>query len=263
MSNDTVEVVRRGAAAWVHLNRPEDMNALNPELTDALFATMRLLARDEEVRTIVVTGSGRAFCAGADLKFFKGALEAENYTSITTFLNTLYDCLNLMERMPKPIIAAVNGMALAGGLELVLACDLVVAVEDAKLGDAHANFGLIPGGGGSVRLPRKIGETLAKEMMFTGAFYSARDLAGSGLINRVVADGDLEMEVSHLAETMAAKSPLGLGQMKALVNESLNLDTDKALKLELLAFEEHLKTKDLREGLAAFGEKRTPVYSGK
>ena len=262
MSNDTVQVERRGATAWIFLNRPEDLNALNPELVEGLQQTLKSLAKDREVRVIVITGNGRAFCAGADLKFFRGALEKGDTERITVFLEAFYNTLNLMEGMPKPVIAAVNGMALAGGLELVLACDLVVAAEDAQMGDAHANFGLIPGGGGSIRLPRKIGPTLAKELMFTGAFVPAKELLWKGLVNRAVPDGDLEGAVSELAETLAAKSPVSLGQMKALVNEGLNHEVDKGLRLELLAFEAHLKTSDLREGLAAFAEKRTPAYTG-
>ena len=262
MSEDTIQVERRGATAWVYLNRPEDMNALNPEMVSSLQSNLQLLAKDSDVRVLVISGNGRAFCAGADLKFFQGALGAEDIETITAFLESLYDTLNLIEGMPKPVIAAVNGMALAGGLELVLACDLVVAAEDAQMGDAHANFGLIPGGGGSIRLPRKVGPTLAKELMFTGAFVQARELLGKGLVNRVVPDGDLEMAVSELAESMAAKSPVSLAQMKALVNEGLNHEQDKGLRLELLAFEAHLKTRDIREGLAAFSEKRSPEYSG-
>jgi len=263
MSDEIIQLERRGAAAWLFLNRPDDMNALNPELGEVLLGHLKSLQKDPEVKVVVVTGNGRAFCAGADLKFFKGAVDSEDEKSIHDFLTTLYDAFNLIENMPKPVIAAVNGMALAGGLELVLACDLVVAAEDAKFGDAHANFGLIPGGGSSVRLPRKIGPTRAKEWLFTGAFHSAKELLDTGLVNKVVPDGELEGAVSELVETMAAKSPLSLSQMKALVNEGMNLDTDRALRMELLAFEAHLSTEDLKEGLTAFTEKRSPEYKGK
>jgi enoyl-CoA hydratase/carnithine racemase len=167
-----------------------------------------------------------------------------------------------IECFPCPVIAAVQGMALAGGLELVLCCDLVLAADSAKFGDAHANYGLLPGGGGSVRLPRKIGPTRAKQMMFTGEMFSAATMRDWGLVNEVVSDIDLPVRVENLLERLANKSPIGLRQMKRLVDEGLKMSPNAALELEQTVFAEHSLTHDRREGLAAFAEKRQPRFTG-
>lgn len=252
----------RGPAAWITLNRPDAMNALSPGLVADLTAATAAAGADEAVRAVVITGSGRAFCAGADLKFVNRVLAQGVTPEMTEYLEQIMRAFNGLEALPKPVIAAVNGLALAGGLELVLACDLVIAVETARLGDAHANFGLIPGGGGSIRLPRRIGATRAKYLLYTGEFVEARELIHSGLVNKVVPEGGLEQAVDELVATMANKSPLSLSHMKRLVNEGWHMPMEAALRMELDAFAEHGRSRDLREGLAAFNEKRAPRYVG-
>jgi enoyl-CoA hydratase/carnithine racemase len=153
-------------------------------------------------------------------------------------------------------------MALAGGLELVLCCDLVLAAESAQFGDAHANYGLLPGGGGSVRLPRKIGPTRAKQMMFTGEMFPAATMRDWGLVNEVVPDADLPASVSSWLERLAAKSPIGLRQMKRLVDQGLQMSAAAALEFEQQVFAEHSFSQDRREGLAAFAERRKPRFTG-
>ena len=155
-----------------------------------------------------------------------------------------------------------RGLALAGGLELVLCCDLVVAAESAKIGDAHANYGLIPGGGGSVRLPRKIGPTRAKYLMYTGEFLDAAALERMGLVNQVVPDAALEETVAALAARLGEKSPLGLKLMKQLTDDGLEQPKDAALRNELMAIAVHSRSQDWAEGLAAFTEKRKPNFTG-
>ena len=262
MTYENITYRLRGPAAWITLNRPDAMNALNPALVAELEQAANTAGADTAVHAVVITGSGRAFCAGADLKFINGALAEGVTPEMLAFLDDIMRTLNGLEALPKPVIAAVNGMALAGGLELVLACDLVIAAESAKLGDAHANFGLIPGGGGSARLPRRVGATHAKYLLFTGEFVAARDLLHTGLVNQVVPDGELEQAVDALVATMAAKSPLGLSRMKRLVNEGWDQPLESALRAELEAFGEHGHSRDMREGLAAFNEKRAPEYTG-
>ena len=180
-----------------------------------------------------------------------------------TFVNRLLDVFNRIETFPKPVIAAVNGLALAGGLELILCCDLVIAAESAKIGDAHANYGLTPGGGGSVRLPRKIGPTRAKYLMYTGNFLEGTALERMGLVNKVVPDVALEKTVAILAARLCEKSPLGLKLMKQLSDDGLEQPTETALRNELMAIAAHSQSQDWTEGLAAFSEKRKPNFTGR
>jgi enoyl-CoA hydratase/carnithine racemase len=215
------------------------------------------------VRALVITGAGRAFSAGADLKAVRGQLAGDAASFTKGFVTDLLALLARLERSPLPVIAAVNGLALAGGIEIVLACDLVLAAESARLGDAHANYGLIPGGGGSVRLPRKIGPTRAKMLMFTGDFVPAAALVASGLVNQVVADDRLVPEVEALVDRLAGKSPLGLARMKQLVNDGLEQPLDTAIRLEFALMQAHALSADMAEGLAAFEAKRRPKFTGR
>lgn len=252
----------RNGVLWVTLNRPEAMNALTPDVLTGIHDALDKAESDEAIRVVVLSGAGRAFCAGADLKFVRSE-SAHGSTSTNAFLRNVLRTMERLERLPMPVIAAVNGLALAGGLELLLCCDLVVAARSAKLGDAHANYGLLPGGGGSVRLPRKIGPTRAKYLLFTGEFVAADELLASGLVNLVVDDAELIPAAQSLAARVATKSPLGLKRMKQLVNDGLDQPAETALRLELLASEVHAHSDDMREGLAAFAEKRKPVFRGR
>lgn len=255
-------VDHRGEGIWISLNRPDAMNALNLETVVELEQAFSAAEQDPRVRVIVITGKGRAFCAGADLKFVNETLGAADRNLFLSFVHRVSELMAYLASLPKPVIAAVNGLALAGGLELVLSCDLVIAAEKAKLGDAHANFGLLPGAGSSYRLPRKIGPTRAKMMLFTGEFFSASDFLSAGLVNQVVPEGELETVVETLVKKIASKSPLCIRRMKTLVDDSMDQATDTAMRLELLALEAHSTSKDMREGLAAFNEKRAPRYTG-
>lgn len=252
----------RNNIGWVTLNRPTAMNALTPGVMAGINTALDEFQQHPEVRAVVFTGAGRAFSAGADLKFIRES-SGGNPRALQDFLQAVYTVLNRVEHFPRPTIAAVNGLALAGGLELTLCCDLVIAAENAKLGDAHANFGLIPGGGSSVRLPRKIGPTRAKYLMYTGEFLPARELVAWGLVNEVVSDNELMSAVERVVSKLANKSPVGLEKMKYLVDDGLNQTADTALRLELLAFDLHMNSDDVKEGLAAFEQKRTPHFTGR
>lgn len=257
---EAVVAEQRGASLWLRLNRPDALNSLSPDVAVGLHAGLDRAAADPSIRTVVLTGTGRAFCAGADLKFVREAGDKPGQQS--QFLDEVGALLNRIEAFPAPVIAAVNGLALAGGLETILCCDIVIAAESAKLGDAHANYGLLPGAGASVRLPRKIGPNHAKQLLFTGEFYSASDPIWSSLINTIVPDDQLERTVSRLADTLAARSPLGLSRMKQLINDGLEQPIPTGLRLELLASAMHQQSHDMNEGLAAFVEKRTPNFTG-
>jgi enoyl-CoA hydratase/carnithine racemase len=263
MSEQPVLYDERGAAAWLTLNRPEALNALNPATIEGLHAAMDRAQANDALRALVLTGSGRAFSAGADLKSVRKQLSGEAGSTTQGFITDFLALAERFERYSLPIIAAVNGLALAGGLELLLACDLVIAAESAKIGDAHANYGLIPGGGGSVRLPRKIGPTRAKMLMYTGAFWPAAELVACGLINQVVPDDELVSATEALVAQLANKSPLGLARMKRLVNDGMEQPLDTAIRLEFALFEAHAQSADMAEGLAAFEAKRQPKFTGR
>jgi enoyl-CoA hydratase/carnithine racemase len=248
----------RDNALWLTLNRPDAMNAINDGVVDGLAAGLD--AADDTIRCVVIRAEGRAFCAGADLKSVQ---QKTAKGTMGDFTDRLLDVLNRIEAFPRPVIAAVNGLALAGGLELVLCCDLVIAAVSAKLGDAHANYGLIPGGGGSVRLPRKIGPTRAKYLMYTGAFLDAAELERMGLVNQVVPDDALDETVAKLAARLAEKSPLSLKLMKQLTDDGLEQPKETALRNELMAIAVHSRSQDWAEGLAAFTEKRKPNFTGR
>ncbi|SFP26713.1 enoyl-CoA hydratase/isomerase family protein [Variovorax sp. 770b2] len=260
---ETIRLERRGAVAWLFLDRPEAMNSMSPQMVRELGEALDRIESDAGLRAVVITGNGRAFCAGADLKTVKDlGGQAQRESATRRFLDEAGALLRRIERLPLPVIAAVNGLALAGGLETVLVCDLVVASEDAKFGDAHAKYGLIPGWGGSVRLPRKIGASRAKQMMFTAEHVPARTMAEWGLVNQVVPAAQLHEAAQALCDRITDKSPLGLARMKQLVDDGLEQPLDVALRAECTTVQTHQASRDRAEGLAAFAEKRTPRFDG-
>jgi enoyl-CoA hydratase len=249
--------------AWITLNRPEFLNSIDPDMLRQFDATLDALEADSSVRVVVVTGAGRAFCAGADLKAVARLDDAAERARVTSeFLHTATSLLRRIETSPKPIIAAVNGLALAGGLELVLCCDLVIAAECATFGDAHAKLGLVPGWGGSVRLPRKVGENRARELMLTGESRPAALMKEWGLVNEVVPLIELVTATGALAAQLATRSPLGLQRMKHLVRDGLDQPLEIALRAEKVMCEAHNSSHDRAEGIRAFVEKRTPRFIG-
>lgn len=249
----------RNGILWLTLNRPEARNALSPSMISALEEAIRR-AEHEDVRCIVITGAGPVFCAGADLQSVKREL-ASSEDGLKTFLDRASSMLDAIERTSKPVIAAVNGAALAGGFEIVLACDLVIAAQSARFGDAHINVGLLPGGGGSVRLPQKIGVNRAKYMLYSGKTVQASEFVACGFVHEVVADGELPAAAEKLAAAIGGKSQAVLGRMKRLVEAGQNLSKSMALQFELLACEAHSTSREMKEGLAAFAEKRRPAAS--
>lgn len=263
MPYETIIVDDHDRHVAITLNRPEALNSISPAMIDDLNAALDGIEDRRRLCALSISGVGRAFCAGADLKAAKERMAGADAGTVNSeFLDGLRRLLLRIEAFPTPVIAAVNGLALAGGLELLLACDLVIAVESAKLGDAHANYGLVPGGGSSVRLPRKVGPTRAKQLIFTGNFLSARQMMEWGLVNDVVADDGLDTGVGELVATLAARSPLGLRRMKRMVDDSQEQSLDAALRYELSLNALHAVSDDRTEGLAAFAEKRKPAFTG-
>ena len=255
----TAEVLteRRGAALWLRLNRPEALNSITDGLLDALARGLDAAQSRDDVRVVVLAGAGRAFCAGADLTNLVEPVVIE------AFLRRVGAVFDRIESFPKPVVAAVHGIAAGGGLELVLCADLVVAARSARFADAHANYGLLPGAGGSVRLPRRIGPARAKHLMFTGVAVPATQLADTDLVTILTDDDRLTDDTDALVGQLAAKSPLGLAAMKELVAEGLELPTADALRRERERLAAHTRSHDFAEGLRAFAEKRTPVFAAR
>jgi len=261
MSEAAVLVDVRDNVAWVTLNRPEAMNAMSPDLLNGIGAAVDQINENLDIRAVVFTGAGRAFCAGGDLAFFKTAINSDPQ-GFVRFAELAQTTLRRVELLKMPVIAAVNGFAVAGGLELILCCDLVIAASSAKIGDGHANFGIIPGGGSAIRLPRKIPTALAKRLLLTGNLLPAEVLKDYGLVNEVVPDDQLMAEVDKLLAEITKNSPLGLRWIKKLVNDGLEQPIETALRSETNAFESYVHSDDIREGLNAFEDKRAPKFTG-
>lgn len=261
MSDHMLYEVRDGAA-WVTLNRPDDLNAMDQQIIDGYAKVIARAEADPDVKVVVFTGAGRAFSAGADLKYVLSFIGEGDVAKTREFMNGAYRAFDAVGRCSKPTIAAVNGVTAAGGVELLLACDIAIAARSAKIGDAHINFGLLPGGGGSILLPRKIGETRARYLLMTGELLPAETMADWGLLVDVVDDDQLIPEVEKIVSRMAAKSPLAMRHMKSLINNGLDMPRDRALQLEASFWEAYCQSNDVAEGLKAFSAKRTPTYTG-
>lgn len=255
---------RRDDAAWLILDRPDARNALSRELIAALTRAVdalgaELAANAAAVRAVVVTGRGTAFCAGADLKERLGMSREET----RELLSELGDLMDGLAALPVPIIAAINGPALGGGLELALACDLRVAARGATLGLPEAHLGIIPGAGGTQRLTRLVGPALAKEMIFTGGRIDAETAQALGVVNHVVDAPELPQQVALLLQRLGAVAPLAVREAKRAIDDGQGLPLRTALALERRCYDVVLETADRDEGLRAFAEKRPPIYRGK
>ncbi len=261
-STAPVLVDHDGPVTWISLNRPDQLNALSGAVRDGLRDALDQIERSPECRVIVVTGVGRAFCAGGDLKEFKEMLAADRRQEMIDSVRGMSATLLRLERSSRPVIAAVNGDAIAGGLEIILCCDLVVASQAARIGDGHLRYGVLPGGGGSVRLMRKVPANVAKHLMLTGEVVPASDMMHWGLVNRVVAPEELLPAVSQLASSLAALSPLALAHIKRLANDSSDRPLEACLEDELSTFGSYLNSHDFHEGIAAFSERRAPRFGG-
>lgn len=260
MAYEAIIVERQDHVVTITLNRPTALNAQNNPMRRELFAAFADLKHDEDARAIVVTGSGdRAFSAGADIKEF---LETGSPTQAREQRKQL-DYRSEMERCPQPIIAAIRGFALGGGLELALACDIRIAAEDAQLGLTEVNLAIIPGGGGTQRLPRVVGRGKALEMILTGMRVPAAEALRIGLVERVVPVAELMPQALGLAKTIAEKAPVALRYAKEAVVSGLGMALADGLRLENDLSTLLRTTEDRTEGAKAFVEKRKPIWKGK
>jgi enoyl-CoA hydratase len=246
--------------ATITLNRPETLNAFSKEVVEEVLQALEDVKEDESVRVVVLTGAGeKAFSAGADIKTMIGmnALKARELSLMGQKL-----CLAL-ENLEKPVIAALNGYALGGGLEVAMACDLRIASENARMGQTEINIGLIPGWGGTQRLTRLVGRTKAKELVFTGRMIDAKTAEQLGIVNMVAPADKFRETVRQFALDLASKAPVAIKVAKALINKGADIGLDSALALEREGFGVVASTEDLQEGVRAFTEKRKPVFKGK
>lgn len=258
-----IDINKEDHIAFLTLNNPP-VNVLSLELIDELNQVFSELAADEETRVVVVTGAGdKAFMAGADVRGFPRLLELRRAGAAKQSTIPGHRMLSGVENFPKPVIAAVNGMALGAGCELALACDIRIAAQSAQFGLPEIKLGLIPGGGGTQRLPRTISVSKAKEMMFTGDAISAEEAKECGLVSRVVPDDELAATVRELAVKLTKRSGASLKGIKEAVNRGLQTSIEEGLKIELDLFDQAFLSDDGREGVGAFLEKRKPVFTHK
>lgn len=259
MAYDNIIFQVKDRIATITFNRPKALNALSVDLMNELSCALYEISENEDIKVLILTGAGeKAFVAGADI------------TEIATF-NTLqakfftekgHETINKLQELPIPVIAAVNGFALGGGCEIALACDFIYASEKAKFGLPEINLGLIPGFGGTQRLPRLIGMNMAKEMIFTGKIISAEEASKLGLVNKVCPVEALMDEVMKTAKTMASKGKVSLRGAKESVNTGMNTDLTTGCKYEIDAFALCIASEDAKEGTSAFMEKRKADFKG-
>jgi enoyl-CoA hydratase len=256
-----IEVEKRGAGLWVFMNRPDVLNALHPDMLAAINQTLDATSADPDLRAVILSGRGRAFCAGADMKYNKSVSGQPGGN--TAFVRGVSELTIRFEEFPLPVLAAINGVAVAGGLELALGCDMMIAATGAKLGDMHANYALFPGGGASVRLTRRIGAPQAKRLMWWGDTIPAAQALDIGLVDMVVTDAQLQSAIDGLVATLADKSPLVLRRMKSAINRAGEMNARLALEWERDTNELHSHSHDRAEGLKAFAERRKPQFIGR
>ncbi len=254
-----IELHTEKNVSTIMLNRPDAANALSKQLLDELNDALYTIDEKQDSYCTIITGKGdRAFCAGADLKERKNMTDSEVVQAVRYIGKTV----NRVENMRMPVIAAINGAAFGGGLELALACDIRLAAEHVRLGLTETSLAIIPGAGGTQRLPRLIGTGHAKRLIYTAKPIQAEEALQLGIVEEVVPAENLLDEAMQLAVTIASNGPIALEQAKIAIQTGLETDLATGLEIEHLAYQRTIPTKDRQEGLLAFKEKRKPIYTG-
>ncbi len=256
----TVQVERLERVLRVTVDRPEALNAVNSETLAELMGAMSAAAADSSVRAVIITGAGdQAFIGGASIK----EMSWKSTQAARRFAREGHRLARLIEEMEKPVVAAINGVALGGGLELALACDVRLASDRARMGAPDIGLGICPGWGGTIRLARIAGEGIARELIFSGRLVSAEEALRVGLVNRVMPHESLAAEALDLARTMAGQAPIAIAYAKRCLNGARSLDMDAVSELEAGLFALCFSTDDQREGMSAFVDKRSPNFRGR
>lgn len=259
MTFETLQYQQEGYVGTLVINRPDALNALNKTVLAELKSFAEQAKNKGDIRALIITGSGeKAFVAGADIK----AMQQMTPVEATEFSYAAQAAFNAIEALPFAVIAAVNGFALGGGCELALSCDIILASEKAKFGLPEATLGLLPCFGGTQRLPRAIGLYKAKEMVFTGDFYSAAACEAMGFVNRVVTPEELLSQAQAMAQKIASRGPIAIAKAKDSMHTGYDLTLAEGLKQEGALFGTLFNTADQKEGIGAFVEKRTPDFKG-
>lgn len=256
---ETIKYETKDGIVLITVNRPQALNALNPQVLDELYKAFEQFEADESADVAILTGEGRSFVAGADIVAMStmSTLEGRNLGIKG------HKLMNYMENIEKPIIAAVNGFALGGGCELAMACDIRVASSKAKFGQPEVGLGIIPGFGGTQRLPRLVGRGMAKYLIFTADTIDAQEALRIGLVEKVVEPDALMDEVCGIAKKISAKAQLAIGLAKSAINDGYNLDMKIASKIEIESFGQLFSTEDQKEGMSAFLNKTNATFKKK
>lgn len=257
MEYKNILLEKDNALATVTINRPKSLNALNKATLEEMLFCFRDLGEDRTVRVVIITGAGeKAFVAGADISFMQGLNPDEG----KAFGRLGHTVTRTIENLPQPVIAAINGFALGGGCELALSCDIRLASDNAKFGQPEVNLGIIPGFGGTQRLPRLIGKGLANELIYSGKIIDAVEAGRIGLVNRVVAQNTLMAECRELALLIASRGPAAVRLCKEVINNGMEMDLNRACSYEADLFALCFAGAEQKEGMAAFLEKRPPKF---
>ena len=260
MADDTILIGIEGRVATITINRPDKLNALNEPTRAGIVALLDRFENDPEIRAVILTGAGeKAFIAGADIGEFEGRTPVAQFRVMNSPDTNAFEAA---DRFPKPIIAAVNGFCLGGGCELAMACDIRIASDKARFGQPEVNLGLLPGGGGTQRLPRLVGLGNAYKLLYTGDMITADEALRLGLVSEVVPAADLMTRARALAAAIASKSPVALRYIKEAVRASVRAPLDEGLRLERTLFGLVFASEDKAEGVDAFLAKRKPEFKG-
>ncbi len=255
MAYESIIFEKEDNIAIITFNRPDARNAVNNQVRAEFTAAIAEVEADNDIRVLILTGSGKAFASGVDIKEFS---QTTPYHA-----HNLYRLGERVEKLPKPVIAAVNGFSLGGGNEIALGCDIIIASEKAKFGQPELNIGIIPGGGATQRLPRMIGVCRAKELIFTSDIITAEEAFRLGMINRVVPEDQLMPTAKEIAKKIATKSPAALKLAKQAINYGMQTNLESGLKYEYELYSLSLGLEDKVEGVNAFLEKRAPKFIGR
>jgi enoyl-CoA hydratase len=255
MSFENILLEKEDGIATITFNRPDALNALNNQTRAEFYSAMKDVAEDDNIKVVILTGAGRAFVAGSDIK------ELKQTTSLDA--HNIHRLGMVVEKLEKPVIAAVNGFALGGGCEIVMACDIIIASDKARFGQPEINLGIIPGGGATQRLPRLVGVCKAKELILTGDIIKAEEAEKIGLVNRVVPGENLMAAAKEIAKKIAAKSKATVRLAKDVINKGMQTSLETGLDYEREIYSLCLTLEDKEEGINAFIEKREPQFKGR